>query len=389
MHGNSIRESTLYICLLMFYDLLLCEVFNFNTAIILMGLFAWSFYYVVKVNQMADVNRVIKALNWLLILFTIYGVFLVLSHEQLMIDDERKFVNTHYLITIYNSLLPIYAFYYFSRKRMITCKTLRRFIPFWILLATLIYFHAQADIRAFLADDDSSFTNNAAYLFLSFFPAVVLFNKRVIQYVVIGVILFFVALGVKRGAIVVSFICLLYYLNWLRKSGHTRIKIRGILAALVIAVIAGYFFYSFYMSNDYFQLRVEQTISGNSSNRDTMYSGLLNYYFNQGVVGMIIGNGAASTIRIYGDSAHNDWLEVLINQGIIGFSVFLVFCYQIVKNWKKINYDTTLKVGFGLFAIFFLTRTFFSMSYNSIPYYATAVFGYYLSCIDTRENLKS
>ena len=385
-----VNESTLYILLLMFFDLLLGQVIRFNTAIVLMILIGWSFVYVVKVNQLPGVSRVFKALNWLIMLFTIYGVLLVFSNERLLFQGGEVYINTHYLLSIYQSLLPLYAFYYFSRTGQLTAMQLRKFIPVWFLLAIIIFLQTQSEMRLLNEDDEAEVTNGSAYLLLSLIPAVALYKKRLFQYIILGLVVFFVAYGVKRGAIAVLFLSVLYYFYIYRKTTRKKFNIRSLLITLILLYAIGYFFYSFYLSSDYFQYRWTQTIEGDSSGRSLIYGDFWYYFLNQdSILGMLIGNGACATIRIKNIFAHNDWLEILINQGILGVTIFASFCYQLLKSWKKARYDTTLYLGIGLFVIFFLSKTLFSMSYNNLPYYSAAIFAFLLAKSDTDQQIEN
>jgi len=69
-----------------------------------------SLYYTVYANVYYKLPVYFKALNVLLIMFTIYGILLLISGEKLYVMvNMREVANTRYLKMIYKSLLPIYV----------------------------------------------------------------------------------------------------------------------------------------------------------------------------------------------------------------------------------------------------------------------------------------
>lgn len=77
--------------------------------------------------------------------------------------------------------------------------------------------------------------------------------------------------------------------------------------------------------SDYFNHRIEQTLEGDSSNRDVIYGGLIIHFLDEtNALKLFLGNGAQATLKIHGGFAHNDWLELLINNGIIGALIYIL-----------------------------------------------------------------
>ena len=90
-----------------------------------------------------------------------------------------------------------------------------------------------------------------------------------------------------------------------------------------------YFISDFYSTNTYFQHRLEATKEGNSSGRDDIYETLLNHILSNGnLFGMIFGEGALATTKITWTAAHNDWLEFMVDMGLIGFVSYVVYWGQ-------------------------------------------------------------
>ena len=99
------------------------------------------------------------------------------------------------------------------------------------------------------------------------------------------------------------------------------------------------------------------------------------------LLAFLFGNGANATITIVGKNAHNDWLEILINQGLVGGLLFAYFWYVFFRTCKiAYNRGKTDEIGLSLTIIFIIcfTKTFFSMSITDMNIYMTSVLGYCL-----------
>ena len=135
-----------------------------------------------------------KALNVLLIMFTIYGFLLLISGEQLYVMVSMSEVaNTRYLKLIYKSLLPIYAFFVFAKKGLMTEKTMKFMFFVFLALSIRLFFKMEEAMSLEAQDKGSSaeeFTNNVAYTFVGLLSAWVLFHKKpIIQYICLAVCL--------------------------------------------------------------------------------------------------------------------------------------------------------------------------------------------------------
>ena len=145
-----------------------------------------------------------------------------------------------------------------------------------------------------------------------------------------------------------------------------------------------------YLFNEsaYFQLRVEKTLEGGSSGRDDMYTKALKYFLNSDVVPFFLGNGANKTYLILGNRAHNDWLELAINQGMVGVLVYLVYWliifYYVIKARR---YKEVFPVV-ALFAFIYFTKSMISMSYDAYELYSCIAIAWSVAVIDKRIFLR-
>lgn len=238
---------------------------------------------------------------------------------------------------------------------------------------------ANAMVKGSSADE---FTNNTGYIFVSILPLLFLKQKNtILQYVFIGICAIFIVAAVKRGAILIGGISILYFVISSIKQSNRK-KRSKIIAFLIIAIlISGYYITDYISNSDYFSYRLNNTLEGNMSGRDEIYGGIWDAYFSSGFFHMLMGSGADSSIYYTGLLAHNDWLEILINQGLFGIVIFLCYNISLFKTWRKYSKNTDIGLCFSaLFFILFL-KTFFSMSYTEYSLYICMAFGYCASYI--------
>ena len=357
-------------------------------------LIAWSMYYAFYANIKYKLPVYFKALNVLLIMFTIYGFLLIISGETLMVTQGRwrEVGNTGYLKSIYKSLLPIYAFYVFARKELLTEKTMKFWFFIFLVLAIRSFYRVEAAMLRKALEEDSSaeeFTNNVAYTFVGLLPALVLFYKKpIIQYVCLAICSYFIVLGIKRGAMLTGGICLIWFVATnVKKVPKNRRWVVVLVSAVALAI--GFYFIRYMMAtSSYFQYRIDQTMEGNSSGRDRLYATFFQQFINESnPFRFLFGNGAYSTLKFSDNLAHNDWLEIAIGQGLLGIMIYLVYWICFYVNWRRSKNHPQAFMAIGMILIIYFLSTMFSMSYNNVSRCAAMVLGYYLAVYNEYDTM--
>lgn len=330
-----------------------------------------SGYYLYIANAKYRLNSYFKALNVFLLMFTVYGVY------SLSVRDTN---GMNYLKAIYLSLMPTYSFYVLKLKGKIDESWIRT--VFFIMAGVVIVQYMAARLALIETYGDTDRTVNVGYEILALLPLVWFFKKRpVVQYILWAVILALTLTTIKRGAIIIGALCTVYFIyNSLRNS--TR-KTRWYVWILVLLffVIGVRYVSSFYANSEYAQTRMELTMDGYSSNRDVLYAKAWNVFINSNMMGLLFGHGTLSTIKLIGREAHNDWLELLVNQGLLGFIVYLFYWIAFYKVYNR-NGDTESKQIIGTLLIIYFMSTLFSMSYTSMTLPSNLAMGY---CLAKRE----
>lgn len=342
----------------------------------------------IKVLQWNNNPVYFKGFNMLMLLFTIYGFALIVSSPSTLYYplSGKTMPSYNYIKSIYLSLLPIYPFYYYTKKGYLTAERLRIWGLIFLASITLSYFRMQREALAQLLEEGSSVeevTNNMGYLFLSILPMLVIYRKKpLLQFAAFAFVMAFLIMGMKRGAIAIGFVSATYFMWQLIKKSSGRVRFMFIFLSVAICVSVVYFFIYEMATSDYMQHRLESTMEGNSSGRDNLYSFFWHYFTDEAdVLHYLIGRGANGTLEIYYNYAHNDWLEIAVNQGVLGLVVYAFYFLGFYKTWKCAT-NADAKTILALMLFIFFAKTLFSMSYADMSFVATAPLGYALATIN-------
>lgn len=348
--------------------------------------FLLSAYYFIITIIRYKLPQCLVVLEVFVFIFLIYGGWLLLHG----MDSTwlRRTVPQYYLQIHMQSILPIFSFYYFSKKQLIDERWFRIVAIFFFISAFMLY--ESNRIYKLMIDSTDETVNNNAYLWLMLFPIMVFFKKKpVILYLGLGIMMFYILSGFKRGAILLGSVCLLIFIWQSLRSSKGKSKVWAFLLWAVLIYIGIAYMENLMTGSELFYRRLEMTMEGNASNRDVIYAEYWSYFLNQenGWV-FLFGNGAFATLKMFGLMAHNDWLEFLIDLGLFGTLVYLIYWLvnikMCVKSSRYCSHDVFL--GILLFIVVNLGRSLFSMSIMDMSVYATSVFGYCVAQYDNAIN---
>lgn len=387
MKNRILGWANVYLVLRLAYSLqgLLYTSGGLLSQLILLSTMLMGLYALIRmILSQAPLHPVYRMLNVLLVMFSIYGLLLILSGQVLYIREYREIHpvrNFVYLKEIYASFLPLYFFYWITKRKLLTYERMKHWIWIFSLLAIIQYYRAQVENGGAFLDFNSNITNNTGYIFLTLLPLMLLWkNKPILMY---GGILFcigFIVISMKRGAILIAAMCMLIIVLSVLKKSSRKVKFAVVLS-VVIALVGLYFLVDYLLTNsDYFVIRVEQTKSGDTSHRSDIYSSLWQIFITDyQLPEMLLGRGAWTTLKLGDNFAHNDWLELLINQGILGCTLYVIFWLTMLRTvFRKSNNELEHNLLLLTFCIMFM-RTIFSMSYSDIPMFQACTLGFVLA----------
>lgn len=349
--------------------------------LLLLLILAISCYHYYIVNRMYETPLFLRGLNALLLLFTFYGLLHLLFGETYVVGDE-DYPPYVYLKSIWSSLLPIYSFYFFTRHGYLNIHTFQRWCIVLVLVALAQYYRIQQESitkALLLGSDRTEFTNNSGYLFLSLIPSMLLFYKKpILQYIGVGICFVMIVLAMKRGVMLIASIVILLFLrDSLKGKNNTTLYLVLIAGALVL----GYEFVEKMIQNsEYFGMRIQSTLDHDSSGRDELYSFFWNHFLNgENLFEQLFGLGAWGTVKIGPNFAHNDWLELLINQGFLGVCVYLFYWNRFYRTVKSKNLSKVSHMAITMIFIICFMKTLFSAGYADMTLYSNSILGFALA----------
>ncbi len=388
------NPSFLYICAWCLYYMqgILYAKGSIFAQLILLSLILTSLNHGAKIINKQNKPIYFKGLNILLLMFTFYGLLLFITDGFVTHGVEKTVPSMYYLKGYYISLLPIYSCYYYTKEGKLTPTVFSVCAILFVLVGIASYYQLQREALeelASLGSNRDEVTNNAGYVVLAVLPSLLVLSKKpVLQYVCIGICVFFVILAMKRGAILCAGIFLIMF-TW-----HKMSKTSGTKRVLVIfAALLGLYLLTSIISkeianSDYFQLRIEQTLEGESSGRNEIYQAFFNHFINDAnVFNQLFGYGANGTIKLFPNYAHNDWLEILTNQGLLGIVIFLFYCLCFTRTIKSGKYQQESKFALLVFFLLFITQTFFSAGITNTVIYNSSLLGFALADGFRRKDL--
>ncbi len=374
-----------YISLFVLYSLISALWAETSAAKIVLGvIFSWSAFIYIQVLSKYKMNIYLRGLNVLFLFFLISGILLLFSGEVLFVElTDEHIPNYTFLKYIIKSLLPIFACYMFARTNKIGKKTF--LVIYIIYFVFAIVSLVQISLTQQMLTGETS-TNNAGYSFLFLMPLLLFIDKK--WSVLFGILSFaIIFVAQKRGAIIIALITSLPIIWGVFKDFILKNKTRFVFLLILVVVLLGWSVSDFYKSSEIMQARVEQTKEGGTSGRDRIFNTLWTQYTERyDITEKMVGSGANSTLKYAGNYAHNDWLEILMNQGLLGLIVYFYYWVCFFTMWHRMKKGSQgVSLPFGIVIIIYFISSFFSMSYSSYTLPIAMVLGYCLAEYERQE----
>lgn len=347
---------------------------------------AISVVYAAQCYMAKDNPPFVKIYNVLFAVLCVYGALSILMGE---VFSTYKHIRVDaYLENVVKSMIPFYAFYAFAKKGYINRNWLCVFSIIFLIITIGTYYYKETILLFEAKIGEEGVTNNTGYVFVSFIPFIVFFyRKKIIQYIFLAICAYFIVMSMKRGAVLI-FAILVFYFFLSNITVANKRKWLSIFLTAALCIVGYYFVMELLNSNAYFMHRVDDTMSGYSSQRDVLYSFYWNLYWHESsFIEFVLGRGADGTIHTGMNYAHNDWLEILIDQGIFGVILFLIFWIRLLLVWIKCP-KNIIKISVGMCFIVLFARTFFSMSINDMTIYSTCILGVTVAACYNDELMK-
>lgn len=348
-----------------------------------------TLYFWVQSFQKYRIPTPLRVLNILILILFVYALFYQMyGNFAFRSFDGFKYTAADNIRTLIASMLPVYPIYLFTIKGYLNKKNIRIWFFVFLVVATFQFFAYESARLEMSIYDTDGLTNNISYYFLALLPLVFLYRKsKILMYVCILYIMCFLIYGMKRGAILIGFCVILYIIYKDFKNSSVRKKVLISILVTLVSVFVVKYIMDLAASSNYFQYRLEQTLEGESSGRDSYYHFFFEHFFNENdIIKFLFGGGAYYTVKLNGNLAHNDWLELLTNQGLLGVSLLFAYWMTWSRYILRTRNSQYFPVLFSSFLIFFV-KSLMSMSIMDTLIYGMLPIGYCLGCIYNKEQL--
>ena len=355
---------------------------QFTQILLFLILFISGIYLVKTLSSSTPLPKFLK--YWVLLLgLNVFGFILTGS-----LSDSIHFSMIRGILISLLTFFPIYSLAQYGliqRKHLIIlflCFT-PVFIQNWLIQS--------ADIYSEFGKEE--IVNNVSYTLILLIPYLFLFKKRkYIAYGILLLIIYFVILGSKRGAIIVGGIGVLFYFYQQVRFDNVKKNLIGYFVGLVALIGVLIYGYQFYLQNEYLISRFEQLEEGNSSGREEIYANIFSNWANsESLFNIFFGYGFAGSRQLSGKAlAHNDWIELLSDFGLLGVVIYIFFFYHVFKYAIKLNVQSQYRLMLLCILTMWFATSLFSMGYVSNDgYLRSIILGYILGISNPKRSVSN
>jgi len=284
--------------------------------------------------RLFNLKGIINRISGIFIIFIIYLVYLV---ALIFLKEEYSISNLMNIV-----LFPLtFLCSYLMVINKIQFLKIKKFQYIFIFIIMLLYLYT----KFFIGHHGGLMINSIYYLVL-LLPFVLICEKKLLRNVMIFAILICVLISMKRTAFIAVIGSLILFFVLKREKQLNKksgVKLKNILY-IILGIILIYLIYSFISDKLGFNIldRFNNNNIDISSGRFDIYRMVLDDFYISDIFQMFFGHGYNSVVYLTGGlSAHNDFLEILYDFGIVGLMLY-VFIYinllSIYKVFKKNRY---------------------------------------------------
>ena len=262
------------------------------------------------------------------------------------------------------TLLSFIAFAFLGKKGVITDKfiTVATII---LTIAAIPYYNHMYSRMSDLLGGRENVVVNASIVFVTLLPMVLIIKNKIISMGILCVCWFYIIMAVKRGNIVAAIIPTLIYMYYILKENK---KNYFKLILLILAIVCiGKWGMALMEGNEFFQKRLEETREGQTSGRNEIYASMWEFWYNtDNMVQLAFGHGFDATVasdELLQSRAHNDWLEILVNFGLLGVILYLLIFIALIRQISKTKDIHQKFILISITSVWFL-KSLFSMGFT-------------------------
>ncbi len=352
---------------------------KFYIVIVCLFLLFYAYLNILQINQKQGTDMVFYKISIVLVLVSVYSYlslrlvrlffldsilskifgfwYIALLLEGVLIDTGLGFS-----INLTNSiimLIPISIYFYFYlvfNKVDILHFYLKIAVLFTIALA-FIYYKEYNIMNMLVIKKHASLL--IAYYPLLMLPTALLLNNKYLRLFIVLLIAVIVFSSMKRGGLIALSLSLItyYFIEYIIIRGNRFMIIRLVYVVLVLLIFSLVFYYFDRYNNGFFLHRLETINTDQGSGRLPLYRKVFILIENSSFFEILFGHGENAVFRYnHKLSAHNDFLEVLFDYGIIVFIGYVFLHFQLIKNSirfikQKSHFAAPFSVSYILFIV--------------------------------------
>lgn len=270
----------------------------------------------------------------LLVFYVINAVSFYISPKHV----ESFFVEVDTLIifkSITIALFSYFPFYYYAKHGYIDTNNIKGFVI--LLFITSIFNLLYGNFVQTQERMEEHNVLNQAYLLVQLIPLFFIFCRGRQLYLLFALAGILILWGSKRGAILCFLVDTLVLFIYMLKEEAWVKKYSGVALVLIVILVAVGTYYV--LGNEFLQERLLTTGSEDDKSgaiRSERYLMLYTVFFNfSDTMQILFGHGFAQTVT-YGEGlAHQDWAELIIDNGLLGLISYLILIIICIKSIRK------------------------------------------------------
>ncbi len=291
------------------------ELFTFVVCI------PYLFFLLPELKKISSASPLLKSWMWYFLYVSILLIFLpnLANLKGLLVLVCHNLVLCVMMLTMY---------IYIKRNGLSTLFLTMCFCVMMLLVIQYIQIYS-------IANQVDSYHVGGAYYPLFLLPILMLHPWKTIRYLSIIIIMVVLFSSMKRGGLAAFVIAMLVYLLAKAKVSQKR-KIQTYLGLVIsLIVLVGFFIYLGTQEDNYIFERFMNLQEDEGSGRLEVWTVTWNMIMQSNFIEIIFGHGYNAVLKesYLCLSAHNDWLEVWYDYGLIALILLVIACSQ----WLKIS----------------------------------------------------
>lgn len=345
------------------------------------------YYPIIILGILSNRRRNITAIGFCLVFYVLLALFSSISNfsGEININSTYQFLMIPYFAIVFIS----FSYYSIPIKASEKIILLTFFICLGLNLFTIFKYQFLGAERPLASD---------IYFSLGLFPfALLILKNKTLKNISICLVFFAVFFSGKRTGLLAFVLAFVVYMI-IDEYLSSRKNLISIFKTLfiIIVVLLLFYFISYYFDEQYslgIYKRLNNLFEDGGSGRDVIYKTVWESYKEAPVFYKLFGHGMAATGEITLAYAHNDFLEILYNYGLIALIMIVVFYLQLIKRiFVMIRVQSPYAAAYAAAIVICLFLSMFSFMLIFYTYVTCvlAFLGYALALEDRRiQDLRS